>query len=83
MKKSRPSKAARRLSIPQVGRGDYTIERRKLFAGETADGLFAKARTLETRTQTVTAPAPVNAVLMQTAKPVEGNHQGSDYFSLP
>ena len=26
---------------------------------------------------------PVNDVLMQIAKQVDGNYQGSDYFSLP
>ena len=44
-----PSKVARLLSIWGVGRGDYTAERRKLFAGETVDSLFAKARALEKR----------------------------------
>ena len=44
-----PSKVARLLSAWQVGSGDYTVARRKLFAGETVDSLFAKARALEKR----------------------------------
>jgi hypothetical protein len=44
-----PSKVARLLSIWRVGSGDYTSERRKLFAGETVGSLFTKARTLEKR----------------------------------
>ena len=43
------SKVARLLSIWQVGRGDYTVQRRKLFARETVDNLFAKAHALEKR----------------------------------
>jgi hypothetical protein len=46
-----PSKVARLLSIWRVGRGDYTTERRKLFAGETVESLFAKARALEKRSR--------------------------------
>jgi hypothetical protein len=42
-----PSKVARLLSIWRVGRGDYTADRRKLFAGETVDSLFADARAHE------------------------------------
>ncbi len=42
-----PSKVARLLSIWRVGRGDYTADRRKLFAGETVESLFAGARALE------------------------------------
>jgi hypothetical protein len=38
-----PSKVARLLSIWRVGRGDYTTDRRKLFAGETVTSLFAGA----------------------------------------
>ena len=44
-----PSKVARLLSIWRVGSGDYTVERRKLFAGETVNSLFAKAKALEKR----------------------------------
>jgi hypothetical protein len=44
-----PSKVARLLSIWRVGRGDYTADRRKLFAGETVESLFAKARAQEKR----------------------------------
>ncbi len=44
-----PSKVARLLSIWRIGHGDYTSERRKLFAGETVEGLFAKARSNEKR----------------------------------
>lgn len=44
-----PSKVARLLSIWRVGHGDYTNVRRKLFAGETVEGLFAKARAHEKR----------------------------------
>jgi hypothetical protein len=44
-----PSKVARLLSIWRVGGGDYTAERRKLFAGETVGSLFTKARALEKR----------------------------------
>ena len=43
------SKVARLLSIWRVGRGDYTADRRKFFAGETVESLFAKARTREKR----------------------------------
>ncbi len=42
-----PSKVARLLSIWRVGRGDYTADRRKLFAGETVESLFAGARAHE------------------------------------
>jgi hypothetical protein len=44
-----PSKVARLLSIWRVGHGDYTSERRKLFAGETVASLFLKARVQEKR----------------------------------
>jgi len=44
-----PSKVARLLSIWRVGNGDYTSERRKLFAAETVESLFARARTHEKR----------------------------------
>lgn len=44
-----PSKVARLLSIWRVGGGDYTAERRKLFAGESVSSLFTKARALEKR----------------------------------
>ena len=46
-----PSKVARLLSIWRVGRGDYTVARRKLFSGETVNSLFAKARAHEKRTR--------------------------------
>ncbi|HEY5296378.1 MAG TPA: hypothetical protein VIK59_00475 [Verrucomicrobiae bacterium] len=46
-----PSKVARLLSIWRVGRGDYTADRRKLFAGETVTSLFAKARAHEKRSR--------------------------------
>lgn len=39
-----PSKVARLLSAWQVGRGDYLMLRDKLFAGETVDGLYQKAK---------------------------------------
>jgi hypothetical protein len=42
-----PSKVARLLSIWRVGHGDYTRERRNLFAGETVESLFVKARAQE------------------------------------
>jgi hypothetical protein len=35
--------------VSNMGGGDYTAERRKLFAGETVGGLFTKARVLEKR----------------------------------
>ena len=38
------------VSAPgSVVSGDYTAERRKLFAGETVGSLFTKARALEKR----------------------------------
>jgi hypothetical protein len=46
-----PSKIARLLSIWRVGRGDYTADRRKLFAGETVASLFVKARVHEKRSR--------------------------------
>ena len=46
-----PSKVARLLSIWRIGRGDYTADRRKLFAGETVASLFAKARIQEKRSR--------------------------------
>ena len=49
MKHLPPSKVARLLSLWRVGSGDYTVERRKLFAGETVASLFAKAKALEKR----------------------------------
>jgi hypothetical protein len=39
-----PSKVARLLSAWQVGRGDYPALRDKLFAGETVDSLYEKAK---------------------------------------
>jgi hypothetical protein len=44
-----PSKVARLLSIWRVGHGDYVVDRRKMFAGETVKSLFAKARGNEKR----------------------------------
>jgi hypothetical protein len=44
-----PSKVARLLSIWRIGQGDYTVDRRKLFTGETVGSLFTKARALEKR----------------------------------
>lgn len=44
-----PHKVARLLSIWQVGQGDYTQERRALFAGETVDSLFEQATTYQTK----------------------------------
>ncbi len=44
-----PSKVARLLSIWRVGLGDYTADRRKLFAGQSVTTLFTKARTHEKR----------------------------------
>ena len=41
-----PSKVARLLSAWQVGHGDYLALRDKLFAGETVDGLYEKAKGL-------------------------------------
>ena len=49
MKHLSPAKVARVLSLWRVGTGDYTLERRKLFAGETAVSLFAKAKAIEKR----------------------------------
>jgi hypothetical protein len=46
-----PSKVARLLSIWRVGSGDYTIERRNFFAGQSVKGLFTKARALEKRSK--------------------------------
>lgn len=43
------SKVARLISLWRIGSGDYVVERRKLFPGETVDSLFAKAKTLEKR----------------------------------
>ena len=51
MKHLPPSKVARLLSLWRVGSGDYTVERRKLFAGETVASLFTKAKTLERRSR--------------------------------
>lgn len=42
-----PSKVARVLAAWQVGTGDYLKAREKLFAGETIEGLFKKAKALE------------------------------------
>jgi len=39
------SKVARLLSSWQIGQGDYLKLRDELFAGETADSLFEKAKT--------------------------------------
>ena len=39
------SKVARLLSSWQIGQGDYLKMRDELFAGETVDGLFEKAKT--------------------------------------
>jgi len=39
------SKVARLLSSWQIGQGDYLKLRDELFAGETVDGLFEKAKT--------------------------------------
>ena len=39
-----PSKVARLLSAWQVGHGDYLALRDKLFAGETVDSLYQKAK---------------------------------------
>jgi hypothetical protein len=44
-----PSKVARLLSVWRAGRDDYTTDRRKFFAGETVETLFAKARAHENR----------------------------------
>ena len=41
-----PSKVARLLSAWQVGHGDYQVPREKLFAGETVDSLYEKAKGL-------------------------------------
>ena len=46
-----PSKVARLLSIWRVGRGDYTADRRKFFAGETVASLFTAARAHEKRSR--------------------------------
>jgi len=46
-----PSKVARLLSIWRAGRGDYTADRRKLFAGETVESLFTAARAHEKRSR--------------------------------
>lgn len=51
MKHLPPSKVARLLSLWRVGRGDYATDRRKLFAGETVQSVFAKARSLEKRSR--------------------------------
>ena len=40
MDKMPPSKVARLLAFLQVGRGDYTETRHKLFEGETVDSLY-------------------------------------------
>ena len=44
-----PHKVARLLSIWQVGQGDYTQERKALFAGETVDSLFEQATTYQNK----------------------------------
>jgi len=49
LKRMPPSKVARLLSAWQVGSGNYTIARRKLFAQESVENLFEKARALEKR----------------------------------
>ena len=42
------------------------------------------ARLEEKRVRTLTLPSTlVNEMLMQIVKQVDGNYQGSDYFSLP
>jgi hypothetical protein len=46
-----PSKVARLLSLWRVGRGDYTDDRRRFFAGQTVNSLFAKARVFEKRSR--------------------------------
>jgi hypothetical protein len=46
-----PSIVARLLFIWRIGRGDYIADRRKLFAGETVESLFAMARTYEKRSR--------------------------------
>jgi hypothetical protein len=42
-----PSKVARILAAWQIGTGDYLKVRERLFEGETVEGLFKKAQTLE------------------------------------
>jgi len=49
MKNLPPSKVARLLCLWQTGSGDYTKERRKLFAGKTVDDLFREIVALEKR----------------------------------
>ena len=44
------SKVARILAAWQVGRGDYLALREKLFAGETVDSLYEKAKAIPPRT---------------------------------
>jgi hypothetical protein len=50
MKNLPPSKVARLLCSWQVGIGDYTKERRKLFSGKSVDELFEEIVALEKRT---------------------------------
>jgi hypothetical protein len=49
LKRMPASKVARLLLAWQVGSGNYTIARRKLFAKESVESLFEKARALEKR----------------------------------
>lgn len=42
------SKVARLLSSWQIGQGDYLKLREELFAGESVDSLFAKAKAVNT-----------------------------------
>ena len=46
-----PSKVARLLSLWRIGGGDYTADRRELFADETVKSLFSKARASEKRSR--------------------------------
>jgi N-dimethylarginine dimethylaminohydrolase len=47
LEKMPASKVARLLAVLQVGTGDYVKTRDQLFAGETVDSLFEKAKAAE------------------------------------
>lgn len=44
-----PHKVARLLCIWQIGKGDYTQDRDRLFTGETVNSLFEEAAGYQTK----------------------------------
>jgi hypothetical protein len=49
MEHMEPSKVARFWAACQLGEGDYTLQRRELFAAETVASLIEKVRAYEQR----------------------------------